>query len=195
MAIDVKKLCGRRMKKKLHLWIILLLSASPFSKHLVAQETTPNVFASDCADVQLETIDPAKLTKEERIKLLEASLFDSIDKTTDCMQKAQDSMTKTMAKGLNSSSNSGSNTGASSNANSESQNEQSQQKNEPHSETNTQVTGNNSGSENQGIAEQDNDKLICMALKQDVDNEQDPQKKAKLAEQLKSYSMCNKYFR
>ena len=185
------------MKKKLQLWTVLLLSISSFSQLLIAQETTPKVFASDCTDVQLDPIDPAKLTKEERIKLLEASLFDSIDRTTDCMRKAQDSMTKTMAKGLNSGANSGSNSGASANANAngESQNQQSEQQNESNAETDTQVTGNNTGSENQGIAEQDNDKLICMALKQDVDNEQDPQKKAKLAEELKSYSMCNKYFR
>lgn len=183
------------MNKKLHLWMVLSLSISSFSQLLVAQETAPKVFASDCTDVQLETIDPSKLTKEERIKLLEASLFDSIDRTTDCMRKAQDSMTKSMTKGLNSSASSGSNTGTSANANSETQNEQAEQKNESNVETNTQVTGNNTGSENQGIAEQDNDKLICMALKQDVDNEQDPQKKAKLAEELKSYSMCNKYFR
>lgn len=183
------------MKKKLHLWTVLLLSISPFSQLLVAQETTPKIFASDCADVQLELIDPAKLTKEERIKLLEASLFDSIDRTTDCMRKAQDAMTKTMTKGLNSSANSGSNSGASANANGEPQTQQPEQQNESNAETDTQVTGNNTGSENQGIAEQDNDKLICMALKQDVDNEQDPQKKAKLAEELKSYSMCNKYFR
>lgn len=178
------------MKKNSSIWIIFLLPLFSISQALSAHEKPAKVFASDCTDVQLEPIDPSKLTKEERIKMLEASLFESIDKTTDCMRKAQDSMASSMTQGLNSSHSSNTSAGA----NNELESEQSEQVDESNTPITEPASGDNSGSKNHNIAEQDNDKRICMALKDDVDNEKDPQKQAELAKELKSYSMCNKYF-
>lgn len=58
-----------------------------------AQEIT----YSDCAYIDFSNVDPSKLTLQERIALEEAALFDSLDKSAECMEDASVSASGSLA--------------------------------------------------------------------------------------------------
>ncbi|MBS3799278.1 hypothetical protein [Pseudoalteromonas sp. BDTF-M6] len=58
----------------------------------VAASQAPTQTAYDCSAVEIDEIDPATLTKQERIKLMENALLDSVNKYSTCLDKVQQQM-------------------------------------------------------------------------------------------------------
>jgi hypothetical protein len=67
--------------------ITILGFTASFIKIAFATESSP-INYGDCAYMEFEDVDPAELTLQERIDLLNADLFTSLDKSEKCMQKA-----------------------------------------------------------------------------------------------------------
>jgi hypothetical protein len=75
------------MKIKITVLITLLgFTASFISLVFATEESVINY--GDCAYIEFKDVDPAELTKQERIDLLNADLFTSLDKSEKCMKKA-----------------------------------------------------------------------------------------------------------
>jgi hypothetical protein len=75
------------MKIKITILITLLGFTASFVSSVFATEASP-VNYGDCAYIEFKDVDPAELTKQERLDLLNADLFASLDKSEKCMQKA-----------------------------------------------------------------------------------------------------------
>ncbi len=67
--------------------ITILGFTASFIRIAFAIESSP-VNYGDCAYMEFEDVDPTELTLQERIDLLNADLFTSLDKSEKCMQKA-----------------------------------------------------------------------------------------------------------
>lgn len=74
------------MRKTLFLLGVATIGSLVFSASALQQTTTS---AYECTQVALDDIDPALLTKEERIALLDKSLHDSINSYSTCVASAQ----------------------------------------------------------------------------------------------------------
>jgi hypothetical protein len=79
----------RKWSMKMHevVLITILGFTASFIRIAFATESSP-VNYGDCAYMEFEDVDPAELTLQERIDLLNADLFTSLDKSEKCMQKA-----------------------------------------------------------------------------------------------------------
>ncbi|WP_105200428.1 MULTISPECIES: hypothetical protein [unclassified Pseudoalteromonas] len=72
--------------------LCLLLAGLP-----LAASQAPIQTAYDCTAVEIDEIDPATLTKQERIKLMENALLDSVNKYSTCLDKVQQQMASDQA--------------------------------------------------------------------------------------------------
>ncbi|WP_105190316.1 hypothetical protein [Pseudoalteromonas sp. T1lg48] len=72
--------------------LFLLLACLP-----LAASQAPTQTAYDCSAVEIDEIDPATLTKQERIKLMENALLDSVNKYSTCLDKVQQQMASEQA--------------------------------------------------------------------------------------------------
>jgi hypothetical protein len=75
------------MKIKIAVLITLFGFTASFIGNVFATAASP-VNYGDCAYIEFKDVDPTELTKQERIDLLNADLFASLDKSEKCMHKA-----------------------------------------------------------------------------------------------------------
>jgi len=162
-------------------------------------QTVPNAPASpsnayECTQVSLEDIDPALLTKEERIALLDGSLKDSIDNYSTCVSTVQQKMSAGGGGGA------GGDGGAGSGESAEGQGEGAnnegptgegvetetlpvEQQNQPPQSSGKQITPAQRGV----IPPKDNDKIICKLLFKEINTIDDPDMLRGLKEQYSNY--------
>lgn len=159
------------------------------------QKSAEQITAYECTQVALEDIDPALLTKQERIALLDGSLQESIDSYSTCVSSVQQNMGN--GEGIGGNGNEGNegaingiNNGADGNAPTNATNEGNQ--GTPNSEATELLELEKQPSKitpaaREVIAPKDNDKIICKLLFQEIQKVEDPDMLAGLKEQYSNY--------
>lgn len=166
--------------------ILLLTSAN-------AQEgqNLPQASAYECTQVALEDIDPALLTKQERIALLDGSLSESIDSYSTCVGAVQQNMGNGAGLGgEGDGGGSGAGGGDSANADelpTETNNQGAPNQTPPPPIVDATKQENITQTQRQVIAPKDNDKIICKLLFQEIQKVNDPDMLAGLKEQYSNY--------
>ncbi|MEM0516539.1 hypothetical protein WCN91_14130 [Pseudoalteromonas sp. YIC-827] len=162
----------------------------------VAASQAPIQTAYDCTAVEIDEIDPATLTKQERIKLMENALLDSVNKYSTCLDKVQQQMASEQGQG-SSSAQGQAQQGAQ--AESESQGTLAEQMNEDlplstqdQGSTEEQEKMKSGGGRAQQIVKpKDNDSIICTMLYEEISKETNEATKQALIKQYEDYN-CTK---
>jgi hypothetical protein len=147
--------------------------------------------SADCTDTAIQDHDSTLLTREEKIVLMEQSLFASVNQHDSCMEAMQAQAANEMASG------GGAGGGASGGSDgegmdgdafeSEASDAAEPMESETETEDMTEIAGT-SGAEDEIIPPKDNDQIVCSIIYEEMTNEQDSAKKAGLQKEYQKYS-------
>ncbi|WP_157795512.1 hypothetical protein [Pseudoalteromonas ruthenica] len=161
-------------------FVLLILLSS-----LSVSAEQPPYRAYDCTAVEIEEVDPATLTKEERISLMENALLDSVNRYSTCMDQVQQSMAAQQA---------GEGTGHNNTQATQQTQKQAQGQNEmlqQQAQNNTEVDDKERkagpGREQQVVAPKDNDSIICTMLYEEIQKETNEATRSALLQQYEDY--------
>lgn len=155
--------------------------------------------AYDCTGVEMAEIDPATLTKAERILLMENALLESVNRYSTCLDKVQSDMSQSQSSG------SAGGGDGDINGQEQSQLEKSEQR-VSSAEQNLELTNSTmdqqttterekmhsgGGKEQQVVAPKDNDSIICTMLYEEIQKETNDATREALVQQYKDYQ-CTK---
>ena len=144
------------------------------------------VSAYECTQVAIEDIDPALLTKQERIALLDGNLQDSINNYSTCVSAVQQSMGN--GEGIGGGGDSeGQGAGSASSSSQPLDNQGAPPQEVTPPIDNAEKQKNITPSAREVIAPKDNDKIICKLLFQEIQKVDDPDMLAGLKEQYSNY--------
>jgi len=167
----------------IHKNIIFIVSVT-FPWIALAQSNADPQSAYDCTSVRIDHIDKNKLTREERIALMDQALFASVEGYSTCMEKAQSAATESIGSG-------GGQDDAESGGETESEDQESGYTAEDAAlatESSRQEDFSTNGAEDQDVAPKDNDRALCKILYNEISNESNSKKKADLRQAYADYN-------
>lgn len=195
MMLIFKK-CASAISIKNHALSALALTVfsatvlTPSNSLATTQTAAPPTSTYECTQVSLDDIDPALLTREERIALLDGSLSDSIDNYSTCVSAVQENMGGGTGAGSGSGDSQGQDAGSSEDSTKApageglaSEAKPTDNKLSEPTQPNKQITP----AQRHVIPPANNDKIICQLLYKEIKSVDDPDMLKGLKEQYTNY--------